>query len=144
MTNGQSASLSWNKTPIWGLQPDFYYCRTVADLLTWGAFSDKRMGLSFTIAAGPHQSSHSWVWVPWDSRPYFTISDSRPPFLSPPTTHRATLEVFNPTSTQVISNGSCIRPLCFILSVKRTPGSTLLLLCCTKLLPCVPYYWVVE
>jgi hypothetical protein len=44
-TDGQSATLSWNKTPIWGLRPDFYYCQTVAGLLTWGAVSDERMGL---------------------------------------------------------------------------------------------------
>jgi hypothetical protein len=25
-TDGQSASLSWNKAPIWGLRPDFYFC----------------------------------------------------------------------------------------------------------------------
>jgi hypothetical protein len=25
-TDGQSASLSYNKAPIWGLGPDFYYC----------------------------------------------------------------------------------------------------------------------
>jgi hypothetical protein len=24
-TDGQSASLSWNKAPIWGLRPDFFY-----------------------------------------------------------------------------------------------------------------------
>jgi hypothetical protein len=42
----------------------------------WGALSYERTGLSFTIAAGPRQSSNSWVRVPWDSRPYFTISDS--------------------------------------------------------------------
>jgi hypothetical protein len=29
------ASLSWNKAPIWGLRPDFYYCQTVAGLLIW-------------------------------------------------------------------------------------------------------------
>jgi hypothetical protein len=29
-TDGQSASLSWNKAPIWGLRPDFYYCQIVA------------------------------------------------------------------------------------------------------------------
>jgi hypothetical protein len=46
----------------------------------WGALSDERTGLSFTIAAGPHQRSHSRVRVPWDSRPYFTLSDSRLPF----------------------------------------------------------------
>jgi hypothetical protein len=36
-TDGQSASLSWNKAPIWGLRPDLYYCMTVAGLLIWGA-----------------------------------------------------------------------------------------------------------
>jgi hypothetical protein len=36
MTDSQSASLSWNKAPIWGLQPDFYYCQTFAgDLNGW-------------------------------------------------------------------------------------------------------------
>jgi hypothetical protein len=37
MTDGQSASLSCNKAPIWGLRPGFYYCQTVAGLLMWGA-----------------------------------------------------------------------------------------------------------
>jgi hypothetical protein len=99
-TDGQSASLSWNKTPIWGLRPDFYYCQTVADLLMWGALSEERTGLSFTTVAGLRQRSHSRVRVPWGSRPYFTILDSRLPFLSPPTTRRATVEVFDPISTQ--------------------------------------------
>jgi hypothetical protein len=69
----------------------------------WGVLSDERMGLSFAIAAGPRQRSHSRVRVPWDSRPYFTVSDSRLPFLSPPMTRRATVEVFDPTSTRVES-----------------------------------------
>jgi hypothetical protein len=46
-TDGQSASLSWNKAPIWGLRPDLYYCQTVAGLLLWGALSHERTGLSF-------------------------------------------------------------------------------------------------
>jgi hypothetical protein len=100
MTDGQLASLSWNKAPIWGLRQDFYYCQTAAGLLIWGTLSDERMGLSFTISAGPRQCSHFQVRVLWDLRPYFTVSDLRLPFLSPPTTHRATLEVFNPASTQ--------------------------------------------
>jgi hypothetical protein len=54
-TDGQPASLSWNKAPIWGLRPDLYYCLTVAGLLTWGALSDERTGLSFAIATGPRQ-----------------------------------------------------------------------------------------
>jgi hypothetical protein len=41
------------------------------------------MGLSFAIAAGPCQCIHSRILVPWDSRPYFTVSDSRLSFLLP-------------------------------------------------------------
>jgi hypothetical protein len=37
------------------------------------------MCLSFTIAAGPRQLSHSRVWVSWNSWLYFTVSDSRLP-----------------------------------------------------------------
>jgi hypothetical protein len=49
MTDGQSASLSWNKAPIWGLRPNLYYCQTVAGLLKWGALSDEMTGLSLVI-----------------------------------------------------------------------------------------------
>jgi hypothetical protein len=100
-TDGQSASLSWNKTPIWGLRPDLDYCQTVASWLMWGVLSDERTGLSFTIAAGSRQRSHSRVRVPRNSRPYFTVSDSRLPFSSPPTSRRVTVEVFHPASTLV-------------------------------------------
>jgi hypothetical protein len=54
----------------------FFYCKTVADLLMWGALSNKRTGLSFTIA-DLRQRSHSQVGVPQDSWPHFTVSDSR-------------------------------------------------------------------
>jgi hypothetical protein len=40
-------------------------------LLMWGALSDERTGLSFTIATGPRQRSHFRVRVLWDSRSYF-------------------------------------------------------------------------
>jgi hypothetical protein len=92
----------------------------------WDALSDQRMGLSFTIVAGPRQGSHSRVRVPRGSLPYFTLSDSRlpqpegqVPYLYPPgtgwpsytpghwvpisspaTTLRDTVEVYEPTSTQ--------------------------------------------
>jgi hypothetical protein len=72
-TDGRSATLSWNTAPIWGLRTDLYYCQTVADLLIWGALSDERTGLSFTIAVGPRQRIHSRVRVSWDWRPYFTV-----------------------------------------------------------------------
>jgi hypothetical protein len=101
-TDGQSASLSRNKAPIWGLRPDFHYCQTVADLLMSGAVSDERTGLTFTNAARPLQRSDSRVRVPWDSRQYFTDSDLGLPFLSPPTTRRATVEAFDHASTREI------------------------------------------
>jgi hypothetical protein len=66
-TDGQPASLSWNKAPIRGLRLDPYYCLTVAGLLMLGALSDERTGLSFAIATGPRQRSNSRVRVPWDS-----------------------------------------------------------------------------
>jgi hypothetical protein len=49
-------------------------------LFLWGAFSDERTGLSFVYAAGPSQRSLPRVPVPWDSQPYFTVSDLRLPF----------------------------------------------------------------
>jgi hypothetical protein len=117
-TDSQSASLSWNKAPIWGLRPDFNYCLTVAGLLTWGVLSDKRTGLSFTLAAGPRQRNQSRVRVPWDSRPYITVSDLRLSFSSPPTTRRVTVEVFEPASTRVEVN--LIPSFSHILSARTT------------------------
>jgi hypothetical protein len=99
-TDGQSSSLPWNIAPIWDLRPDFYYCQTVAYLLTWDALSDERTGLSFTIAAGIRQPRHSRVRVPRDSWPYFIVSYSELHFTSPPTTRRVTVEVIEPTSTR--------------------------------------------
>jgi hypothetical protein len=48
-TDDQSASLSSSKAPTWGLRPDFYYCQTISGLMIWGALSDERPGLSFTM-----------------------------------------------------------------------------------------------
>jgi hypothetical protein len=100
-TDGQSASLSWNKAPICCLWPDFYYCQTVAGLLMWSDLSDERTGVSFTITDSPRQGCHFRVQVLWDIRLYFTVSDSRPPFSSPPTTRWVTVEIFDPASTRV-------------------------------------------
>jgi hypothetical protein len=64
-TDGQSASLSWNKASICGLRPDYYFRTengirlTVTFLIPWGALSDERTGLSFVCAAGPCQRSLS-------------------------------------------------------------------------------------
>jgi hypothetical protein len=45
----------------------------------WVALSNERTDLSFTVAAGHRQRSHSRVRVPRDAWPYFTLSDSRLP-----------------------------------------------------------------
>jgi hypothetical protein len=70
----------------------------------WGVLSDERiiikMGLSVLYAAGPCQRSLSQVRAPSCTRPYFTVSDLRLPFSSPPTTRRVTVEVFDPASTR--------------------------------------------
>jgi hypothetical protein len=75
-----------------------YYSLTVTVLFLWSSLSDERTGLSFVYAAGPCQRSLSRVRGPWDSRPYFTLSDLRLPVSSPLTTRRLTVEVFNPAS----------------------------------------------
>jgi hypothetical protein len=100
-TDGQSGSLSWNKAPIWGLQPDFCCCQTVAGLLMWDALSNERTGLSFKTAAGPRQRDHN------------LLSQIQNLFSSPPKTLRATVEVFDPPSTRdrhLLSLSLMLRP----------------------------------
>jgi hypothetical protein len=150
-TDGQSASLSWYKTPIRGLRPDFYFRTeyrirlTVTFLIPWGALSDERTGLSFVCAAGPCQRSLSQVLVPCDLRlatcdlrPCFTVSDLRLPFSSPPTTRRVTVEVFDPASTRVLP---FIQYHAAAIDVTMSNSSSLLFCChgnacvCSNLLP---------
>jgi hypothetical protein len=91
-TDGQSVSKSWYRAQ------DIYFCLTVTFLFPWGALSDERTGLSLVSAAGPCQRSLFRVLVPWDLRTYFTVSDLRRPFSSPPTTRRVTVEEFDPAT----------------------------------------------
>jgi hypothetical protein len=66
-TDSQSASLSWNKAPIWGLRPDIYYSLTITVLFLWSALSDERTGLPLVYAAGTRQRSPSSAQVPLGS-----------------------------------------------------------------------------
>jgi hypothetical protein len=50
----------------------------------WDGLSDERTDLSFITATGPRQRRYSQVRDPWDSRPYFTVSNSSLTFSSPP------------------------------------------------------------
>jgi hypothetical protein len=63
-TDGQPASLSGNKAPIWGLRPDLDYCLTVAGLLIWGAISNERTGLSFSSCPPYNPSARTTVEAP--------------------------------------------------------------------------------
>jgi hypothetical protein len=89
------------KDPSGAYDQIYITCVTVTVLFLWGALSDERSGLSFVCAAVPCQRILSRVRVPWDLRPYFTVSDLRLVFSSPPTTRRVTVEVFDPASTRV-------------------------------------------
>jgi hypothetical protein len=128
---GQSFLVS---SHMWGPIPIFVTVRQL-QVCWYGAPSlDEWTGLSFTIVAGPHQRSHSQVWVLWDSWPYFTVSDSRlpqpggylyspgtgwpsytsrywVPSSSPPMTRRATVEVFKPAYTWTLNKLSSLFPL---------------------------------
>jgi hypothetical protein len=105
------------KNPSGAYDQIFITVRQLRGLLMWGAHSDDRTGLSFITAAGPRQRSHSRVRVPCDSRPYFTVSDSRFPFSSPPTTHGSFLviTVIADTASKVFillfENALCRKPL---------------------------------
>jgi hypothetical protein len=55
-------------------------------------------GSVFCMCRWPLPGQCFSVLVPWDLRPYVTVSDLRLPFSSPPTTRRVTVEVFNPAS----------------------------------------------
>jgi hypothetical protein len=100
----------------------------------WSCFcgaplSDERTGLSVVYAAGPCQSSLSWVRVPWDSRPYFTVSDLRLSFSSPPKTRRVTVEVLDPASTRdIIPTNELRRFYNFQGTEYRSPCRTVIVL----------------
>jgi hypothetical protein len=72
-------NLSWRQAP-WDTRPVIFFPTEHLRLQSLcNILSDERMGLSFTITAGPHQCSPSRVRVPRDSWLYFIFSDSRLP-----------------------------------------------------------------
>jgi hypothetical protein len=65
-TDSQSASPSWCQAPIWNPRPffphslfDYFY--TVSGLLMWGALSDDKSSLYFSVFSGHRQRSLSHI-----------------------------------------------------------------------------------
>jgi hypothetical protein len=65
-------------SPILGPRKNLCYYQTAAGLLTWGALSDERTGLSFTVAGGSRQRSLSSAGL-MTIFYCLTLSDSRLP-----------------------------------------------------------------
>jgi hypothetical protein len=66
MTDSLSASLSWYQAPTWDPQPIFpilflIIFLAVSGLLMWGALSDEKSGLYFSVFAGHRQHSLSQI-----------------------------------------------------------------------------------
>jgi hypothetical protein len=58
------ASPSWYQAPTWGPRPIFpilYFFFTVLGLLMWGALSNEKSGLYFSVFAGYRQRSLSQI-----------------------------------------------------------------------------------
>jgi hypothetical protein len=100
-TDGRSVSKFWCRALSWAHDQLSISVLNLRFCFLRGALSDERTGLSFVYAAGPCQRSLPRVRVPWHSGPYFTVSNLRLPFSSPPTTRRVTVEVFDPASTRL-------------------------------------------
>jgi hypothetical protein len=109
-----------------GVEPQIRYLLLFDSygLVFVGAISDERTRLSFVYAVDPCQRSLSRVRVPRDSEPYFTVSDLRLRFSSPPTIRRITMEVLDHASTRqgqghIATDGQSVsKPWC------RAPAGT--------------------
>jgi hypothetical protein len=114
------------QAPIWGLRPNFYYCQTVASLLSWALSLTRewvcRLQLLLVFASAvilgsgsrgtrdhillsqirdsPNLEGQVPVFIsPGTGWPSYTPRHWVP-FLSPPTIRRATVEVFEPASAR--------------------------------------------
>jgi hypothetical protein len=100
-SQSHSQSVSQGVEPHLGLMTRYLSLFDSYGLVLVGRPLWREDGSVFSICCWPCHRSLSRVRVPWDSRPYFTVSDLRLPFSSPPTTRRVTVEVFDPASTRV-------------------------------------------
>jgi hypothetical protein len=104
-TDGQSVSLSWCQNPSGAQNQIFVNIRQL--WVRWCGAPSLTSGWVCRLQCLLASPVHSRVRVPWDSWPHVTVPDSRlpqpggsprhwVPFSSPPTTRRATVEVFDP------------------------------------------------
>jgi hypothetical protein len=129
-TNGQLASLSWCQAPIWRPRLDFYYCQTVAGLLMWGHplwWEDGSVVCNCCWSSplpsflGPSptelmtifyclrfetpptwRAKSPYLYPPGTAWPSYILR-LLVPFLSPPMTRRAMVEVFEPASSPAVT-----------------------------------------
>jgi hypothetical protein len=92
-TDGESVSKSWCRAPYLGLMTGYLILFDSYGLVFVGRLLWREDGSVFCICCWPLPAQSF-------SRPYFTVSDLRLPFSSPPTTRRVTVEVFDPTSVR--------------------------------------------
>jgi hypothetical protein len=139
-TISQSVSKSWCRAPFGAHDQIFFTDWQLRSRFCGVHLSDDRAGLSFVYAAGPWQSSYSQVRVAWYSRVYFTLSDLKLPFSSPPTTRRVTVEVFDPASTRVV----LIPPTVLVIISRQGPRkkrcSSIVSFASTVVGTCLPSY----
>jgi hypothetical protein len=106
MKIGRGNRSTWRKPAPAPLCPQFPLDRT-GDQLCPNYFSCcSHFQASTILMPFTRYNSTTRVLVPWDLRPYFTVSHLRLPFSSPPTTRRVTVEVFDTASTRVTESTS--------------------------------------
>jgi hypothetical protein len=155
------------KHPSGAPRLDICYHKSVMAVLMWGAFSDKRTSLLFTIASGLHKRSHSQVQILWGSWPYlnhirfrtsptcrarssylYSLGTGWPsytpwhsvPFSLPLTTHWATVKVFESAATQATAHSVItIDSLCSLSTgrIENTSPTSSIVALCSYRMDCV-------
>jgi hypothetical protein len=97
VTDRQSVSKSWCRAPSEAHDQIFLTVSQLRSCLC-GAPSWMRGLICLLYMLLSLASAISRIQVPWDLRPYFTVSDLKIPFSLPFTTRRFTVEVFDPVA----------------------------------------------
>jgi hypothetical protein len=115
-----TASLSWRQAP-WESQTVFFFSTEHLQLKSFrNILSHERIGPSFTIAAGPHQRSHSQVRVPFYCLRFETLPNrrARSLYLYSPGTGWS---IYTPRYWVLIFDPACTRA--YVPSARTTVGN---------------------